>query len=82
MLGNPLDRVIFRNKALNHFRFAVRPQNIYSPAGAGIFPRHESWSLLGHPKNMGVWRPGSSQLSCRNQTVSPLEMGRLPGLSE
>jgi len=25
MLSNPLKRVIFRNKALNYFRFAIRP---------------------------------------------------------
>jgi hypothetical protein len=45
MLSNPLNRVIFRNKALDYFRFAIGPQNIHPPARAGIFPRHESWSL-------------------------------------
>jgi len=25
MLSNPLERVIFRNKALDHFRFAIGP---------------------------------------------------------
>jgi hypothetical protein len=68
MLSNPFNRVIFRNKALDYFRFAIGPQNIDPPARTGIFPRHESWSLLGHPTNMRVWRPGSSQLSCHNQT--------------
>jgi hypothetical protein len=43
-LSNPLNRVIFRNKALDYFRFAIGPQNIDTPARAGIFPRHESWS--------------------------------------
>jgi hypothetical protein len=68
MLSNPPNRVIFRNKALDYFRFAIGPQNIDPPARTGIFPRHENWSLLGHPTNMGVWRPGSSQLSYHNQT--------------
>ena len=68
MLSNPLKRVIFRNKALDGFRFTIRPENIDLPASTGIFPRHESWSLLGHPPNMRLWRPGSSQLSCHNQT--------------
>jgi hypothetical protein len=67
MLSNPLNRVMFRSKALDYFRFAIGPQNIDPPARTGIFPRHENWSLLGHPTNMGVWRPGSSQLSCNNQ---------------
>jgi hypothetical protein len=68
MLSNPLNRVMFRNKALDYFRFAIGPQNIDPPARTGIFPRHENWSLLGHPTSMGVWRPGSSQLFCDNQT--------------
>jgi hypothetical protein len=63
MRSNPLNRVIFRNKALDYFRFAIGPQNIDTPARPGISPRHESWSLLGHPSNMRLWRPGSSQLS-------------------
>jgi hypothetical protein len=56
------------NETLDYFRFAIRPENIDPPARPGIFPRHESWSLLGHPSNMRLWRPGSSQLSCHNQT--------------
>ena len=67
MLSNPFNRVIFRDKALDCFRFAIGPQNIDTPAKSGIFPRHESWSLLGHRPNMRLWRPGSSQLSCHNQ---------------
>jgi hypothetical protein len=67
MLSNPLKRVIFRNKTLDGFRFTIWPENIDLPARTGIFPRHESWSLLGHPPNMRLWRPGSSQLSCHNQ---------------
>jgi hypothetical protein len=51
MLSNPLDRVIFRNKALDYFRFAIGPQNIDPPARTGIFPRRESWSLVEHPLN-------------------------------
>ena len=46
MLNNPLNRVVFRNKALDCFRFAIGPQNIDPPASSGIFPSHESWSLL------------------------------------
>ena len=68
VLSNPLDRVAFRNKALDCFRFAIGPQNIDTPAKSGIFPSHESWSLLEHPSNMRLWCPGSSQLSCHNQT--------------
>jgi len=68
MLSNPLDRVIFRNKALDYFSFTIGPQNIDPPTRSGIFPRHESWSLLGHPSNMRLRRPGSSQLPCHNQT--------------
>ena len=49
MLSNPLKRVIFRNKALDYFRFAIGPQNIDPPARSGIFPCPESWSLLRHP---------------------------------
>jgi hypothetical protein len=30
MRSNPLNRVIFRNKALDYFRFAIGPQNIES----------------------------------------------------
>lgn len=70
MLSNPLDRVAFRNKALDYFRFAIGPQNIHPPAKSGIFPSHENWSLLEHPPNMRLWCPGSSQLSCRNQTIA------------
>ena len=54
MLCDPLNRVMFRNKALDYFRFAIGAQNIDPPARTGIFPRHENWSLLGHPTNMGV----------------------------
>jgi hypothetical protein len=68
MFSNPLNRVIFRNKALDHFRFAIGPQNIDTPAGTGIFPRHESRPLPGHFSNMRLWRSGSSQLSGHNQT--------------
>jgi hypothetical protein len=66
MLCNPLNRVIFRNKALDYFRFAIGPQNIDPPARTGIFPRHESWSLLGHPSNMRLRLHDSRQLSCHN----------------
>jgi hypothetical protein len=51
MLSNPLNRVIFRNKALDYFRFAIRPKNIHPPTRSAIFPRRESWSLLEHPSN-------------------------------
>ena len=70
------------NETLDYFRFAIGPENIDPPARPGIFPRHESWSLLGHPWNMRLWRPGSSQLSCHNQT-DPLPKGRswLTGLT-
>jgi hypothetical protein len=77
MLCNPLNRVIFRNKALDYFRFAIGPQNIDPPARTGIFPRYESWSLLGHPWNMRLRRHGSRQLSCHNY---PRESG-ICGLS-
>jgi hypothetical protein len=69
MLCNPLNCVIFRNKALDYFRFAIGPQNIDHPARSGIFSSHVSWSLLEHPLNMRLRRPGSSQLSCHNQTA-------------
>jgi hypothetical protein len=49
MLSNPLKRVIFRDEALDYFRFAIGPQNIDPPARSGIFPCPESWSLLRHP---------------------------------
>jgi hypothetical protein len=78
MLSNPLKRVIFRNKALDGFRFTIRPENIDLPASTGIFPRHESWSLLGHPPNMRLWRLGSSQLSCHNQTDPLPWLGFVP----
>jgi hypothetical protein len=68
VLSNPLGRVMFGNEALDCFGFAIRPQNIDTPAKPGVFPRHESWSLLGHPSNMRLWPPDSSQLSCHNQT--------------
>jgi hypothetical protein len=48
MLCDPLNRVMFRNKALDYFRFAIGPQNIDPPARSGIFPSHVSWSLLEH----------------------------------
>jgi len=70
MLSNPLNRVMFRNKALDYFRFAIGPQNIDPPARSGIFPRHESWSLLEHPSNMRLRQPGSSQLSCHNELAN------------
>jgi hypothetical protein len=63
MLGNPLNRVIFRNKPPDYFRFAIGPQNIDFPAISGIFPSHESWSLLEHPSNMRPRQDGSSQSS-------------------
>jgi len=48
MLCDPLNRVMFRNKALDYFRFAIGPQNIDPPARSRIFPSHVSWSLLEH----------------------------------
>jgi hypothetical protein len=48
MLCDPLNRVMFRNKALDYFRFSIGPQNIDPPARSGIFPSHVSWSLLEH----------------------------------
>jgi hypothetical protein len=78
MLSNPLKRVIFRNKTLDGFRFTIWPENIDLPARTGIFPRHESWSLLGHPPNMRLWRPGSSQLSCHNQLTPLPWLGFVP----
>ena len=70
VLSNPLDCVMLGHETLDYFRFAIGPQNIDLPARTGIFPRHESWSLLGHPSNMRLWRPGSSQLSCLNLRFS------------
>jgi hypothetical protein len=32
MVSNPLNRVVFRNKALDDFRFAIRLKNIDLPA--------------------------------------------------
>jgi hypothetical protein len=37
MLSNPLNRVIFRNKALDYFRFAIGPQNINPQPEPGFF---------------------------------------------
>lgn len=37
MLSNPLDRVAFRNKALDYFRFAIGPQNIHPQPSPGFF---------------------------------------------
>jgi hypothetical protein len=34
VISNPLNRVMFRNKALDYFRFAIGPQNIDTPARA------------------------------------------------
>ena len=79
MLSNPLNRVIFRNKPPDYFRFAIGPQNIDPPARPGIFPRHESWSLLGHPSNMRLCRPRSSQLSCHNQADRRPQTGFMTG---
>jgi hypothetical protein len=67
VVNNPLGRVVLGDETLDYFRFAIGPQNIHTPARPGIFPRHESWSLLGHPPNMRLWRPGSRQSSCHNQ---------------
>jgi hypothetical protein len=64
MLSNPLNRVMLRNKTLDYFRFAVRPQNIDPPASAGIFSSHESWWLLEHSSNMRLRRSTFKQLSC------------------
>jgi hypothetical protein len=52
VLSNPLRRVMLGRETLDCFRFAIGPQNIDTPARPGIFPRHESWSLLGHRTNM------------------------------
>lgn len=48
VLKDPLGRVVFRDKTLDNFRFAIGPQDIDPPAGARIFASHESWSLLDH----------------------------------
>jgi hypothetical protein len=48
VISNPTDRVIFRDKAFDHFRFAVGPKNIDPPARSWIFPSRERWSLLEH----------------------------------
>jgi hypothetical protein len=48
MLGNPLGCVVLRNKTFDDFGFAIGPQNIDSPAGAGVFASHEGWALLDH----------------------------------
>ena len=66
MLSNPLNRVMLCDEALDCFRFAIGPQNIDTPAKPGVFPRYESWSLLGHRSNMRLWEPGSRQSSCHN----------------
>jgi hypothetical protein len=71
MLSNPLNRVMLGNEALDCFRFAIGPQNIDTPAKPGGFPRHESWSLLGHPLNVRLWEPGSRQSSCHNHPREP-----------
>jgi transposase len=79
MLGNPPNGVMLCNKPLDGFRFAIGPENIDLPASPGIFPRHESWSLLGyHPPNMRLWRPGSSQLSCHRPAYFKLALPRMP----
>jgi hypothetical protein len=75
MFGDPLGGLFFGGETLDHFRLAIRPKNIDHPAKSGIFPRHEGWSLLGHPSNMRPRRPGSSQSSCHNRT-DPLPRAR------
>ena len=79
MLSNPLDCVMLGNKTLDYFRFAIGPQNIDAPARPWIFPRHESWSLLGHPTNMRPCRHGSSQLSCHNQEIARHDFRKAAG---
>jgi hypothetical protein len=37
MLCDPLNRVMFRNKALDYFRFAIGPQNIDPQPDPGFF---------------------------------------------
>ncbi|NLS72178.1 hypothetical protein E3H11_25360 [Bradyrhizobium brasilense] len=59
MLRNPLCRVMLRDKPLDDFSFAVGPQNIDPPAGAGVFTSHESWSLLDHCVTMRRGAPAS-----------------------
>jgi hypothetical protein len=61
VLRNPLGRVVFCDKALDDFRFAIRPQNIDRPSGAGIFASHESWSLLDYGVTMRRRWPATSQ---------------------
>ena len=61
VLRNPLGRVVLRNKALDDFRFAIGPQNIDPPTGAGIFASHEGWSLLVHRVTMRRRWPATSQ---------------------
>lgn len=61
VLRNPLGSVMLRNKTLDDFRFAIGPQNIDPPAGAGIFASHESRSLFDHWVTMRRRWPATSQ---------------------
>jgi hypothetical protein len=63
MLIDPLGRVMFGNEAFDRFRFSIGPKNINAPPRSGIFPRYESWLLLGHPSNMRPDSPFSSEQS-------------------
>ncbi|MGY4400798.1 hypothetical protein ACVIYL_001601 [Bradyrhizobium sp. USDA 3315] len=65
MLSNPLRRVVLGDKALNYFRFPIRPENINTPPTSGIFPCQERWLLFKHLVTMRVWTLVTSQLSCR-----------------
>jgi|SRR5450432_2146785 len=81
MLGGPLGGLLFGGETLDYFCLAIGPENIDNPAKSGriALSHTESGTLFGHPANMRLRRPGSSQSSCHNQT-DPLPCHRRLGM--
>ena len=64
VFSDPLGGLFFGGETFDYFRLAIGPENIDHPAQSGIFSRHENGPIFGHPANVRLRRPGSSQLSC------------------
>jgi hypothetical protein len=79
MLGNPLDRVVFRSEALHYFGFTIGPKNIDPPATSGIFPSRKGWYLLEHPL-MYALMVARFKAAILPQSTSPLSAGLVTGL--
>jgi hypothetical protein len=65
-----LGGLLFGGETLDYFRLAVGPENIDNPAKSGriALSHTENGPMFGHPANMRLRQPGSSQSSCHNQT--------------